>query len=191
MRDNILIRMLCSIPVILALLYFLPFLGICLIIFRYIVYYSDRRRIVTPYYLVSTGLIILLPKLLKFIFDKFEYSADNIPYFNKIINSELYKVDFISYSKLLITVGIIFLILSSIISMIVDKTKSSVRSYIANQEKRNDEISRKNDLIMKEKREIAKNTNVVICPYCGADNMLTAKTGTCKYCRRKIESKQI
>ena len=99
MRDNILIRMLCSIPVILALLYFLPFLGVCLIIFRYIVYYSDRRRIVTPYYLVSTGLIILLPKLLKFIFDKFEYSADNIPYFNKIINSELYKVNFIDYSK--------------------------------------------------------------------------------------------
>lgn len=189
MRNNILIRLLCSIPVILILLYFLPFLGVCLIIFRYIVYYSDRRRIVTPYYLVSTGLIILLPKLLKFLFDKFEYSAVNIPYFNKIINSELYKVDFISYSKLLITVGIIFLILSSIISMIVDKTKSSVRSYIANQEKRNDEISRKNDLIMKEKREIAKNTNVVICPYCGADNMLTAKTGTCKYCRRKIESK--
>lgn len=189
MRDNILIRMLCSIPVILALLYFLPFLGVCLIIFRYIVYYSDRRRIVTPYYLVSTGLIILLPKLLKFIFDKFEYSADNIPYFNKIINSELYKVNFIDYSKRLITVGIIFLIISSIVSMIVDKTKNSVRSYIENQEKRNAEISRKNDMIMKEKREIAKNTNVVICPYCGADNMLTAKTGTCKYCRRKIESK--
>ena len=133
----ILIRLLCSIPVILILLYFLPFLGVCLIIFRYIVYYSDRR-IVTPYYLISTGLIILLPKLLKFLFDKFEYSADNIQYFNKIINSELYKVDFISYSKLLITVGIIFLILSSIISMIVDKTKSSVISYIANQERKNE-----------------------------------------------------
>lgn len=191
MRDNILIRMLCSIPVILALLYFLPFLGVCLIIFRYIVYYSDRRRIVTPYYLVSTGIIILIPKLLKFIFNSFEYNADNIPYFNKIINSELYKVNFIDYSKRLITVGIIFLIISSIVSMIVDKTKNSVRSYIENQEKRNAEISRKNDMIMKEKREIAKNTNVVICPYCGADNMLTAKTGTCKYCRRKIESKQI
>lgn len=189
MRDNILIRMLCSIPVILALLYFLPFLGVCLIIFRYIVYYSDRRRIVTPYYLVSTGIIILIPKLLKFIFNSFEYNADNIPYFNKIINSELYKVNFIDYSKRLITVGIIFLIISSIVSMIVDKAKNSVRSYIENQEKRNAEISRKNDMIMKEKREIAKNTNVVICPYCGADNMLTAKTGTCKYCRRKIESK--
>lgn len=189
MRDNILIRLLCSIPIILILLYFHPFLGVCLIIFRYIVYYSDRRRIVTPYYLVSTGLIILIPKLLNYVFNLFEYSADNIPYFNKIINSELYKVNFIDYSKRLITVGIIFLIISSIVSMIVDKTKNSVRSYIENQEKRNAEISRKNDMIMKEKREIAKNTNVVICPYCGADNMLTAKTGTCKYCRRKIESK--
>ncbi len=189
MRDNILIRMLCSIPIILVLLYFLPFLGVCLIIFRYIVYYSDRRRIVTPYYLVSTGIIILIPKLLKFIFNSFEYNADNIPYFNKIINSELYKVNFIDYSKRLITVGIIFLIISSIVSMIVDKAKNSVRSYIENQEKRNAEISRKNDMIMKEKREIAKNTNVVICPYCGADNMLTGKTGTCKFCRRKIEGK--
>ncbi len=189
MRDNILIRMLCSIPIILVLLYFLPFLGVCLIIFRYIVYYSDRRRIVTPYYLVSTGIIILIPKLLKFIFNSFEYNADNIPYFNKIINSELYKVNFIDYSKRLITVGIIFLIISSIVSMIVDKAKNSVRSYIENQEKRNAEISRKNDMIMKEKREIAKNTNVVICPYCGADNMLTGKTGTCKFCRRKIAGK--
>lgn len=189
MRDNILIRMLCSIPIILVLLYFLPFLGVCLIIFRYIVYYSDRRRIVTPYYLVSTGIIILIPKLLKFIFNSFEYNADNIPYFNKIINSELYKVNFIDYSKRLITVGIIFLIISSIVSMIVDKAKNSIRSYIENQEKRNVEISRKNDMIMKEKREIAKNTNVVICPYCGADNMLTEKTGTCKFCRRKIEGK--
>ncbi len=189
MRDNVLIKLLCSIPVILVLLYCLPFLGVCLIILRYIVYYSDRRRIVIPYYLVSTGLIILVPKLLKFIFNSFEYSANNIPYFNKIVNSELYKVNFISYSKLLITVGIIFLILSSIVNMIFDKTRSSLRNYIQNQERRNDEISRKNDLIMKEKREIAKNTNVVICPYCGADNMLTGKTGTCKFCRRKIKSK--
>ena len=82
-----------------------------------------------------------------------------------------------------------FLIITSIVSSIVDKTKSYVKSYITNQEKRNDEISRKNDLIMKEKREIAKNTNVVICPYCGADNILTEKVGTCKFCRRKIKSK--
>lgn len=189
MKNNILIKILSSIPVILLVLYFLPFLGICLIILRYIVYYSDKRRIVTPYYLVSTGLIILIPKLLKFIFNSFEYNASNIPYFNSIVSSDLYEVNFINYSKLLITVGIIFLILSSIMSMVLDKAKNSIVSYIKNQERRNDEISRKNDLIMKEKREKALNTNVVICPYCGADNMLTSKNGTCKFCRRKLESK--
>ena len=43
---------------------------------------------------------------------------------------------------------------------------------------------------MQEKRERAKNTHVVYCPYCGADNMLTEKTGICKFCRRKIEYKE-
>lgn len=193
MKDNFSIGLLCSLPIILILLYFIPFLGVCLIIFRFIIYYNDKRRISLPYYLVSTGLIILIPKILRFIFEKFEYSANNIPYFNKIVDSELYRVDFVSYAKLLITVGIVFLIISSIVSVVVDKVKTSVtnaaKSYISNQEKRNDEISRKNDLIMKEKREIAKNTQVVICPYCGADNMFTSKSGTCKYCRRKIEGK--
>lgn len=189
MRDNILLKILCSIPVILVTLYFIPFLGVCLLIFRYIVYYYDKRRISTPYYLVSIGLIILIPKLVQYIFKTFNLKTSIIPYFDTIINSNLYNIDFIKYSKLLIILGIIFLIITSIVSSFVDKTKSYVKSYIANQEKRNDEISRKNDLIMKEKREIAKNTSVVICPYCGADNMLTEKTGTCKYCRRKIESK--
>lgn len=189
MRNNLLIKILCSIPVILVLLYFIPFLGVCLLICRYIVYYYDRKRISTPYYLVSIGFILLIPKLVQYIFKILNLKTSVIPYFDTLINSNLYNVDFIKYSKLLIVLGIVFLIITSIVSSIVDKTKSYVKSYITNQEKRNDEISRKNDLIMKEKREIAKNTNVVICPYCGADNMLTAKTGTCKYCRRKIESK--
>ena len=42
---------------------------------------------------------------------------------------------------------------------------------------------------MQEKREALKNTHVVHCPYCGADNMLTSNIGTCKYCRRRIEAK--
>lgn len=189
MRDNIFLKILCSIPVILVILYFIPFLGVCLLIFRYIVYYYDKRRISTPYYLVSFGLIILIPKIIKYIFKIFNLKTSIIPYFDTIINSNIYNDNFIKYSKLLIILGIIFLIVTSIVSSIIDRTKSYVKSYITNQEKRNDEISRKNDLIMKEKREIAKNTSVVICPYCGADNMLTEKTGTCKYCRRKIESK--
>ena len=142
MRDNILLKILCSIPVILVTLYFIPFLGVCLLIFRYIVYYYDKRRISTPYYLVSIGLIILIPKLVQYIFKTFNLKTSIIPYFDTIINSNLYNTDFIKYSKLLIILGIIFLIITSIVSSFVDKTKSYVKSYITNQEKRNDEISR-------------------------------------------------
>lgn len=41
---------------------------------------------------------------------------------------------------------------------------------------------------IKLKQERAKNTHVVYFSYCGADNKLTEKTETCKYCRRQIES---
>ena len=44
----------------------------------------------------------------------------------------------------------------------------------------------KNDLEMKEKREKAKNSRVVNCPYCGADNLIYNNVGTCKFCRKKI-----
>ena len=117
MRNNSIIKLLCSIPVILVVLYFIPFLGVCLLIFRYIVYYYDKRRISTPYYLVSIGLIILIPKLVQYIFKTFNLKTSIIPYFDTIINSNLYNTDFIKYSKLLIILGIIFIVLLSIIRM--------------------------------------------------------------------------
>ena len=95
MRDNTLLKILCSIPVILVTLYFIPFLGVCLLIFRYIVYYYDKRRISTPYYLVSIGLIILIPKLVKYIFKIFNLKTSIIPYFDTIINSNIYNENFI------------------------------------------------------------------------------------------------
>ena len=48
------------------------------------------------------------------------------------------------------------------------------------------EVSRENDLKVKLKQIASQNTEVVICPYCGADNILTSKVGTCKFCRKKI-----
>lgn len=43
---------------------------------------------------------------------------------------------------------------------------------------------------MQEKREKSKHTNVIHCPYCGSDNILTEKTGTCAFCRRTLENKE-
>ena len=75
------------------------------------------------------------------------------------------------------------------ISSIFNKLELFISSYISEREKKDFEIRKENDMKMQEKREALKNTHVVHCPYCGADNMLTSNIGTCKYCRRRIEAK--
>lgn len=190
MKYNQFVRFLCSIPVVLVFIYFIPFLGICLLFMRCFVYNNKKT---TPIILISVAAIILIPKGLNSIFDLAHLDKESISYFNDVINSDLYNSRFINYSKTLFTVGIIYLILSLMLKALFNKVGSRVsngiRNYINESEKREAEISQKNDLLMKEKREIAKNTHVVHCPNCGSDNMITEQTGTCKFCRRKIEYK--
>ena len=181
------LKILCSIPVIILFLYFIPFLGICLILFRSIKY-NDKKNML-PILLIVIAVLILIPKLGSSILNIINIDITSIPFFKNVIDSELYNIKLIGFSKLLLTVGIIFLILSSIFEKIVNKFKNFIQSYIRNEEQKKSEIYQKNDMIMQEKREKAKNTHVVYCPYCGADNILTSNTGTCKYCRREITSK--
>ncbi len=192
MKQNIFIKLLASIPSILLFLYFIPFIGVCLILLRLFIY--NNKKVSTSVCLLSIGLLIISPILINKLLGLINIKNFNIPYLNDIVNSNLYNDKFISYSKLLISVSIIFLILSfvlkSVFNKISGKFNSEIRDYISRNEQREAEISQKNDLIMKEKREKAKNTHVVYCPYCGSDNMLTEKTGTCKFCRRKIEYKE-
>ena len=100
----------------------------------------------------------------------------------------------LNYSKLLITVGIIFLIISFIfrkaILRLISKLKSGVTEYIDKYEKEQRQIREKNDLIIKERREIVKNTHLVHCPNCGADNTIVGKVGKCKFCRNDISYKE-
>ena len=144
MKNNLFIKILCSIPVILLFLYFIPFLGVCLILFRYFIY-DNKKRIETPIYLIVCGVIILIPKLILSISSAMKYE---IPYFNDIFNSELYSINFIKYSKLLITVGVIFLILSFIFNSLFNKIKNYLHTSISSYEKRTAKIQEKNDLIM-------------------------------------------
>ena len=186
-ENNILLKVLCSIPIILISLYFIPFLGICLIILRYFIY--SNKMILMPLLLIIIGIIILVPKFLNSLLNLIKFDVNKIPYFNDIINSSLYSADFIKYSRLLLIVGVIFLIISAIFKSLLEKLESFISLYINNQIKQDALISEKNDMIMREKRDKARDTQVVYCPYCGADNMLTQKVGTCNYCRRKIQIK--
>lgn len=185
---NKLYKILCSLPIILITLYFIPFLGICLILFRYYVYKSKQKYYSISIYLLICGLLILIPEAISSIIKLINLKIE-IPYLNTIIRSDVYP-KLIKYSKLLITVGIISLILSFILKKIfnniTNKLNSSINNYMQQDLKQEYEIRKENDMKMQEKREIAKNTHVVHCPYCGSNNLLTEKTGTCSFCRRKI-----
>ncbi len=189
---NKFLKFLCSFPIIFIVLYFIPFLGICLILFRYYVYRLKNRYYFISIYLLVCGLFILVPKVIHSFLKMLDISNIEIPYLNTIINSDIY-INLVSYSKLLITVGIIFLVLSVVIKNVFNnvsnKLNSGIRNYMEQDLQKDYEIRKENDLKMQEKREKTRNTHVVNCPYCGSDNMLTEQTGTCKFCRRRIEYK--
>ena len=191
MTNNKLIKLLCSIPIILIVLYFIPFLGICLILFRYYVYRNEKQY-KTSIILIIFGILLLIPKLINTILKTFKLSI-KIPYLNTILSSEIYP-KLLSYSKLLIIVGIIFIIISyiarNLFNKVTEKLNTGLKNYLQNEEKKDYEIRQKNDLIMQEKREKAKNTHVVVCPHCGSSNILTEQTGKCKHCRLPISYKE-
>lgn len=187
MKNNLLFKILASLPIILLMLYFIPFLGIILILFRFFVY--SNKKISTSIYITLVGILILIPKIIYFILGIFKIDINTIPYLQDVLNSDLYNINFINYSKLLICIGIIFLIISFALTAIFNKLNIGILNYISKQEKMDTKISRENDMKIKIKQEKAKNTSYVKCPYCGSDNLLSEKVGICQYCRRKIENK--
>ena len=184
MSSTKILKLLSSFPSIILFLYFIPFVGVCLIILRYFVY-SNKKSIATP--LIGIGLILLLPKIINEV--TILLNINNIPYLGSIRDSKIYP-KILYYSELLLIVGIILLILSAILKKIVEKISSMFRNYMYAQQKVQTDIDRKNDLEIKLKQERAKTTNVIYCPHCGADNILTEKVGECKFCRRQIENKK-
>ena len=183
MKHNLFIRLLVSIPVILILLYYIPFLGIILILFRYYVY-AGKKFYYTPIMLLISALIIWLPKIMAFII---EYGKINIeiPYIYQIMDTKLYP-ELLTFSKTLIITGVILFIVSYIIKNICTSLYTKLMKLVEYEQNKDYEISKKNNMAIKEKQLRAKNTKVVKCPNCGANNTITSTTGKCKYCRSSI-----
>ena len=61
-------KILSSIPVILIALYFLPILGVLLLVLRYFVV-SPRQKTWTPVILLIVGAVLLIPKLIEWVIE--------------------------------------------------------------------------------------------------------------------------
>ena len=192
MKNNQLVKILVSIPVILTALYFIPFLGVCLVLFRFFIY-NGNKNYSTSLFLIGTGFLVLIPNIINSIIKLLKIDIKTIPYLKDIVSSELYNANLIQYSKFLITLGIILFIIIYILKLVLNKVNNKLstafKNYISETQKRDREIAKENDMEIKLKQERAKNTFYVKCPNCGSDNIISEKIGTCKYCRRKIVNK--
>lgn len=183
MKNNILVKVLCSLPIILIGLYFSRFLGICLIIFRLIAFKNKTK--VSPY-LILIGLILLIPKLLGNI-------NLNIPYLEDVLVSSQYA-SLLSYSKFLIIFGVILLMIEYLVYNVKNSLNSKLKQFsnkveqkIEKDEQMHREIAKENDYKMKLRKEEVENTRLVSCPSCGAENLLKNGVGRCKYCRNPLK----
>ena len=181
MSYNTLSKFFSSLPVILISLYFIPFLGVILLLFR--LFTRKNVNIKTCVFLIILGISVLVIK----------YGINLLS--KNITNSVLLKVSnffnntpsIISFSKLCIALGVIFIILSIILKKVFDKGIDSLKNYIQKEEEKDYRIKKENDLIMREKREKSKNTRNVVCKHCGASNLVSEKVEKCKYCRQSLQ----
>jgi len=182
-QRNIL-KFLCSVPVIIIIGYFIPFLGICLLIASCFVHRPRKSHFINIA-IIIVGVLFLIPKGL----NEFKIS---VPYLSDFGNLEIYS-NIASHGEFLVTAGIIFLILSFIFKKFLYKLRGLFNTFlnrsIVTNAKMHAEVSRENDMKMKIQKEASKNTNVIYCPSCGADNIFTGPIGTCKYCRRSLNNK--
>lgn len=187
---NNFIKLICSLPVILVVLYFVPVLGVLMLIARYFIY-GNRHFYRAPITLIIIGLLCLLPRGLDAAIHSFNLSF-TVPYLSEIISHELYP-KFADYGKFIFILGVVVLIVSyllrSLINTVSSKISRAVGEYASVKQQEELEIRKENDLKLREKEitSAQKTPHAVKCPHCGKTNSIIGTAGKCKSCRSAIE----
>ena len=178
---NGLVKLICSLPVVLIVLYFLPVLGVIMVIARYFIY-GERHFFRTPVVLMLAGLILLVPRGLQLATENFNLGF-TIPHLSDILNFEL------------LIVGVVILIVSYLLKSFISGLSNNIRSmmsqYASTKQAEEVEIRKENDLKLREKEITSKQKtpHVVKCPHCGKTNSITGTVGKCRSCSSAIEYK--
>lgn len=180
MNKNEFLKLIFSLPIILVVFYFTPFLGIIMLIARKFIIGKSKYPLGIVFLVITT--IIVVPKFIDYIFSLLK--IDNITYINDILNSDIYPV-LLSRAKLLFIIGIIILIINALSNKVRTSAINGLTSYFKSMQE-NDNIFEEKDLPMSEKD---KNTNLVRCPNCGASNVIHGKMGKCAFCKSNLENK--
>ncbi len=172
------LKIILSIPVILIILYFIPILGIIMILARNIILNKKWQEISIILIIISA--LIYIPYLINF------FNKDIV---KNIIENEIYT-KMLSYSKFIFITAVVLCIVYAVMNKIASSLGSKLSNYINKYKEKQEIISRENDLKIKEKQLKAKNNTVIYCSNCGADNIVGDKIGVCAYCRTKLVNKK-
>ena len=183
--SSLFLKLIISVPVIVAATLLAPVLGVLLMILRYIVSDSrkDRRGSIS---VIIIGLLLLIPRWVFLLSEGMHFDMAVTTFLKNIVNNDFYMNNVTTCGFALIIIGIVSLIISIIFNNLLAHFKSMLSGAIERNEVKHAEIEKENNFRVKEMEYKAQNSHVVSCPKCGADNTIVGDSGVCLYCRQPI-----
>ena len=188
MSESKYLKVLCSIPMILLVLYFFRFWGLIAVVLRYIMY-KNKKMFKLPIVLIASGVILVMPKLVFRILKLFKVS---LSFLNQFVKLEFYS-KLLGYGKYLITTGIIILFIVFIIACILELMGILENVFKEDLEKTKNERPQMHvstPVRVEPKIIRAREPHIVECPNCGEEVLVEDDYATCKYCRGKVYYKE-
>ena len=187
-------KLICSLPVLLVTLYFVPPLGVVLTIARLFIYGSYR------YYRVPTAILIvallcLAPRAYELLQ---QYFGGQFPVFQPLIDFRAHPLyaKLTDFGRWTAVFSIIMLVASQILGKVANLASQALRmAQTSNSASRSkggsDSSTRKTPIMQKDGAKVdpsdQSTPHVVKCADCGKANHIIGTVGTCKACRQPIE----
>lgn len=187
-------KLICSLPVLLVTLYFVPPLGVVLTIARLFIYGSYRYYRV-PAVILVVALLCLAPRGYELLQQNF---GESIPVFQPFIDFRAHPLfaKLTDFGRWTAIFSVIMIIASLALGKVANLVSQALRmARMASSASRanagSDSSTRKTPVMQKDGREAdpsdQSTPHVVKCPSCGKANHIIGTVGTCKACRSAIE----
>ena len=186
-------KIICSLPVLLITLYFVPPLGVVLTIARLFIYGSYRYYRV-PAAILVVALLCLAPRGYELLQQNF---GDSIPAFQPFIDFRSHQLfaKLTDFGRWTAIFSIITIIASLALGKVANLASQALRmarmasSHTGRTASGSD--TRKTPIMQKDNAQVnpsdQSTPHVVKCPNCGKANAIKGTVGTCKACRTAIE----
>lgn len=179
MGNNQLIKLTMSLPVILLLLYVIPFLGFVLLLIKMII--NNKSKNTTLVMVFVWNVLVFLP----WVLDKFNVIDEA----SNIVSNDIYQYLLEGNTYVLgsgIICGLLAILYQRLANSIMSKSIKYIKDKMAEDEARDYKIKSENDMKIRQQKEVVNNTRLAECKSCGAEVLVSSKDVICPYCRQPL-----